>query len=74
MEGNEWKGLRTGISLYAGGDLTWANLIKKGDVLAEDGSEVELANTLSGHLRVEDPDTHVNVSGGEHTHAWGKQS
>lgn len=66
--------LRTSICLYAGGDLTWANLVKKGDVLAKDGLEV-LTNSPSGHLGSVDPSTHVNVSADNHFHTfdwWGE--
>jgi hypothetical protein len=33
----KWAEPRTGICLYASGDLTSTNLIEKGNVLAEDG-------------------------------------
>jgi hypothetical protein len=33
----DWAESRTGICLYASGDLTSANLIEKGNILAEDG-------------------------------------
>lgn len=64
------RGLRTGVSLDAGGNFTGANGIKEGDVLAEDRLEVELTNTLSGRLSSVNPDTHIDVSAEEHGHAW----
>ena len=70
----ESKEPHTGICLYASDDLTRANLIKKGNILAKDGLEVALANTLSGHLGGVDPSTHVNVRTDKHTNAckWGR--
>jgi hypothetical protein len=72
--GLESKEPHTGIRLYASSDLTRANLIKKGNILAKDGLEVALANTLSGHLGGIDPSTHVNARANKHTHAckWGE--
>lgn len=62
---------RTGICLYASSDLASTNLIKKGNILAEDGLQITLANTLSGRLGSMDPSIHVNVSANEHTHTCG---
>jgi len=64
----ELKGSPTGICLYASGDLTRANVVKKGDILAKDGLEVAFANSLSGRLGSVDPGTHKNVSTEKHAH------
>jgi hypothetical protein len=61
---------RTSICLDAGGDLTRPNLIKKGNVLAKDGLEVELTNTLRCHLGGVDPGIHVNESADKHAHTY----
>jgi hypothetical protein len=64
------KEAHTGICLYAGGDFTRADVIKIGDILAENSLEVALANAPSGHGGRVDPSTHIEVSADEHTHAW----
>ena len=69
----ELKGPRTGICLYAGGDLTRAHIVKEGNILAKDGLEVALANSLSGQLGSVDPSTHVNVSTDKHAHTCNRR-
>ena len=66
--GPESKGPHTGICLYAGGNLTRANLVIEGDILAKYGLEVALANSLCGHLGSVGPSMHVDVCADEHTH------
>ena len=44
------KGPRTGVCLNAGGDLTSANIIKEGDILAENSFEIKFANSFSSCL------------------------
>ncbi len=64
------KEAHTGICLYAGGDFTRADVIKIGDILAEDSLEVALANAPSGHGGRVDPSTHTKVSADKQTHTW----
>jgi hypothetical protein len=60
---------RTGICLYASGYLTSTNLVEKSNILAEDGPQITLANTLSSNLGSVDPNSHINVSADEHADA-----
>jgi hypothetical protein len=68
--GLELKEPRTRICLDAGGDLTRADVIKKGDILAKDGLEVALANTLRCRLGGVDPSIHVNERADKHADAY----
>jgi hypothetical protein len=61
---------RTCICLDAGGNLTRANLIKKGNILAKDSLEVALANTLRCNLGGVGPSMHVNESADKQTHTY----
>ena len=64
-----FEGSHTGICLYAGGYLTRANLVIKGDILAKDGLEVVLTNSLCGRLGSVGPSIHVDVCADKHAHA-----
>ena len=69
----ELKGPHTVICLYAGGDLTTANIVKKGDILAKDGLEVAFTNSLSSRLGSVEPSTHVNIDIDKHTHTCNRR-
>jgi hypothetical protein len=56
----------TGVGLNPGGDFSSADIVEKGDILAENGGEIGFTEALGGEFRSVGPDRHVGKSGGEH--------
>lgn len=54
------NGVRTRVGLDARGDLSGADVVEERNILAEDGLEVFLAETLRANLAGVHPDVHVN--------------
>jgi hypothetical protein len=68
IEGQE--ATHTGISLNTGSNFSCSDVIEESDVLAQDGLQISLANSLCVDLASVDPDEHIDVGGSEHSNTW----
>jgi hypothetical protein len=59
------------VGLNAGCDFTSAEVVKVGNILAENCLEIKLADTPGVDLAGIDPEVHVHKGANEHADAWG---
>ena len=56
----------TGVCLNPSGDLSSTNIVEKGDLLTENGSEIRFTETLCANFRSVDPNRHEGEIRDEH--------
>ena len=62
-----------GVGLDTGCDFTRTDIIEKGNVLAQNGTEIVFTDTLGGCLCGTNPGDHVGIGGDEHSETLEKK-
>jgi len=60
----------TGVRLNPSSNLSSADIVKEGDFLAKNSSEIGFTETLGGNFRSMNPNRHVNKVRDEHAETW----
>jgi len=61
----------TGVCLDPSGDLSSTDVVKVGDLLTENGSEIRFTETLGANFRGVDPNRHEAHIRDKHADTWG---